>query len=162
MRLGSFLIEYYSQRQWKMSQTLLSQQNLLFDLRAASILIIMKLGRDSESIASYRTFHNQTRASDVLQRRIRVVRGESKSLPPVVRSFLHQTSTKDRIERRFSQGIVALVEISLSWQKWNRRNSRAALTHLEKDTRSIYESKFFFFDFRTFAKPKFLLTAKIK
>lgn len=41
-----------------------SLDSLLFDLRMASIIIIMKLGRDSESIASYRTFHNQARASE--------------------------------------------------------------------------------------------------
>jgi len=37
----------------------LSADSLFFDLRMTSIIIIMKLGRDSESIASYRTFHNQ-------------------------------------------------------------------------------------------------------
>lgn len=76
-----------------------SLDSLLFDLRMASIIIIMKLGRDSESIASYRTFHNQARARASKRanerRRIRVVRGESKSLPPFARwvhSFVHQIS----------------------------------------------------------------------
>lgn len=67
-----------------------SLDSLLFDLRMTSIIIIMKLGRDSESIALYRTFHNQARASERASQRhrIRVVRGESKSLPPFARSFI--------------------------------------------------------------------------
>lgn len=109
----------------------LSPDSLFFDLRMASIIIIMKLlGRDSESIASYRTFHNQARANErtneraseqasVFHHRIRAVGGESKSLPlysfrSFVRSSVHQISSKEGTERtvfsrnRTSEKLVCL------------------------------------------------------
>lgn len=89
-----------------------SLDSLLFDLRMASIIIIMKLGRDSESIASYRTFHNQARTSERASERTRDIEFESfeakanLSLCSLVPSFV-RASNLETIERRFSRGIVA-------------------------------------------------------
>lgn len=90
-----------------------SLDSLLFDLRMASIIIIMKLGRDSESIASYRTFHNQARARASGRASERATSNSSRSrrkqISPSVRSLdsFVRASNLEVIERRFSRRIVA-------------------------------------------------------
>jgi len=83
-----------------------SLDSLLFDLRMASIITIMKLGRDSESIASYRTFHNQARASERAMSNSNRLRRKQISPSAFTRSFVRE-SNLEVIERRFSRGIVA-------------------------------------------------------
>lgn len=88
----------------------LSPDSLLFDLRMASITIIMKLGRDSESIA-YRTFHNRARQRRVLHRPIRRIvsfRSRRKQIslrarsPPYVKSSRSEVSSDTSAKEIFS------------------------------------------------------------